>query len=592
MTNIKKIITLSRPLYRFTLLLSLLVLVMSVLQQVQPFLIKFIVDNIQKQLTEQSGDLTTVSWLMLGILGVNLLAAILNSLSMRFGDYINSRLRRFLTEKFYTHVFTLPQKYFDSEISGKILNQLSRGIQSIQDFMGMLTNFVLPALFQSIFTVGILFYYNLLIGGLALAIFPAYIYISHYSTKKWGEKEVAKNQLEDMTRGRISEVIGNIRLVRGFMAQLSEWKLVSKTLAKVNQIYDRQSTVYHLINFVRETSLELVLIVISLITFYQTFRGQLTIGEMVLILQLVNQIRWPLFGMSFILERIQQAEAGSKEYFAVMALPSEEKLNLSPQPVKRIISKPSLRFENVSFRYDADSQTVLHNLSFNILAGQTVALVGHSGAGKSTIINLILKFYQPTKGEIYLNGRPYSKLTHQFIRSHISLVFQDNELFSTTIRENVSYGMGRVTDREIIKALKQANAFDFVMDLPGKLDAQIGERGVKLSGGQKQRIQIARAIIHNSPILILDEATSSLDSKSESAIQQALENLMKDKLTIVIAHRFSTIQSADQILVIDQGKLVGAGTPQSLAGKPGVYSELLRYQIAGNEKLLAKFGLH
>ncbi|PIP51728.1 hypothetical protein COX09_05515, partial [Candidatus Beckwithbacteria bacterium CG23_combo_of_CG06-09_8_20_14_all_47_9] len=459
MTNIKKIITLSRPLYRFTLLLSLLVLVMSVLQQVQPFLIKFIVDNIQKQLTEQSGDLTTVSWLMLGILGVNLLAAILNSLSMRFGDYINSRLRRFLTEKFYTHVFTLPQKYFDSEISGKILNQLSRGIQSIQDFMGMLTNFVLPALFQSIFTVGILFYYNLLIGGLALAIFPAYIYISHYSTKKWGEKEVAKNQLEDMTRGRISEVIGNIRLVRGFMAQLSEWKLVSKTLAKVNQIYDRQSTVYHLINFVRETSLELVLIVISLITFYQTFRGQLTIGEMVLILQLVNQIRWPLFGMSFILERIQQAEAGSKEYFAVMALPSEEKLNLSPQPVKRIISKPSLRFENVSFRYDADSQTVLHNLSFNILAGQTVALVGHSGAGKSTIINLILKFYQPTKGEIYLNGRPYSKLTHQFIRSHISLVFQDNELFSTTIRENVSYGMGRVTDREIIKALKQANAF-------------------------------------------------------------------------------------------------------------------------------------
>jgi len=292
------------------------------------------------------------------------------------------------------------------------------------------------------------------------------------------------------------------------------------------------------------------------------------------------------------LERIQQAEAGSKEYFAVMALPSEEKLNLSPQPVKRIISKPSLRFENVSFRYDADSQTVLHNLSFNILAGQTVALVGHSGAGKSTIINLILKFYQPTKGEIYLNGRPYSKLTHQFIRSHISLVFQDNELFSTTIRKNVSYGMGRVTDREIIKALKQANAFDFVMDLPGKLDAQIGERGVKLSGGQKQRIQIARAIIHNSPILILDEATSSLDSKSESAIQQALENLMKDKLTIVIAHRFSTIQSADQILVIDQGKLVGAGTPQSLAGKPGVYSELLRYQIAGNEKLLAKFGLH
>src|SRR3989344_2535200 len=591
MTNIKKIITLSRPLFRYTLLLSVLVLVMSVLQQVQPFLIKFIVDNIQKQLTEQSGDLTTVSWLMLGILGVNFLRTILNSISMRFGDYINSRLRRFLTEKFYNHVFTLPQKYFDSEISGKILNQLSRGIQSIQDFMGMLTNFVLPALFQWIFTIGILFFFCGPMGLFALFIFPVYIYISHYSTKRWGQAEVKKNHLEDVSRGRISEVISNIRLVRGLMAQAAEWRLVAKTLHRVNQIYDRQSLIYHVINFFREFSLELTLILISLIVFYQTFTGQLSLGEMVLILQLVNQIRWPLFGMSFILERIQQAEAGSKEYFAVMDLKSEEKLNLLPLPAKKIILNPSLRFDGVSFQYEVNSQTVLHNLGFNILAGQTVALVGHSGAGKSTIINLILKFYQPTKGEIYLNNRPYSKLTHQFIRSHIALVFQDNELFSTTIRENVSYGVNRVSDQVIIKALKQANAYDFVMDLPGKLDAQIGELGVKLSGGQKQRIQIARAIIHNSPILILDEATSSLDSKSESAIQAALENLMKDKLTIIIAHRFSTIQAADKILVIDQGKLVGYGTPAEMARKRGVYSELLRYQIAGNAKLLAKYGI-
>ena len=592
MTNIKKIITLSKSLYRLTLTLSLLVLVMSVLQQAQPFFVKFIVDDIQKQITNQTGNLQTVSWLMLGLLTVNLASTILNSLSMRFGDFINSRLRRFLTERFYSHVFTLPQKYFDSEISGKILNQLVRGIQSIQDFMGMFTNFVLPAIFQSIFTVGILFYYNFPIGLLALLIFPAYIYMSNYSTKKWGSEEVKKNRLEDIARGRISEVIGNIRLVRGFMAQLAEWKLVSRALNRVNEIYDRQSTAYHLINFVREFSLELVLVIISLITFHQTFIGRLTLGEMVLILQLIGLLRRPLFAMSFILERIQQAEAGSKEYFTVMALSPEEKLNLSPLPVKKIIPRPSLRFDRVSFRYDVHSRQVLHDLSFTISAGQTVALVGHSGAGKSTIINLILKFYQPVKGEIYLDNRPYRRLTHQFVRSHISLVFQDNELFSTTIRENVGYGMGRVSDRAIISALKQANAYDFVMDFPGKLDAQIGERGVKLSGGQKQRIQIARAIMRNAPILILDEATSSLDSKSESAIQSALENLMKDKLTIIIAHRFSTIQSADQILVIDEGKLVGAGTPAELANQRGVYSELLRYQIAGNQKLLAKFDLH
>src|SRR3989338_10076051 len=320
MKNIAKIISLSKAIYKKIILLSLIVLLMTVLQQAQPFFVKFIVDNIERQLREGRGDINTVAYLMVGLLLVNLLSQILSSISMRFGDYINSRLRRYLTEKFYIKVFTLPQKYFDSEISGKILNQLSRGIQAIQDFMGMLTNFVLPALFQSIFTVGILFYYNPLIGGLALAIFPAYIYISHYSTQKWGKEEVKKNQLEDISRGRISEVISNIRLVRGFMAQMSEWKLVSKTLARVNEIYDRQSTTYHLINFVRETSLELVLIVISLITFHQTFVGKLSLGEMVLILQLINLLRRPLFAMSFILERIQQAESGSKEYFQIMDL--------------------------------------------------------------------------------------------------------------------------------------------------------------------------------------------------------------------------------------------------------------------------------
>ncbi|OGD61620.1 hypothetical protein A3I57_02835, partial [Candidatus Beckwithbacteria bacterium RIFCSPLOWO2_02_FULL_47_23] len=579
MKNIGKIISLSKPLYRLTLGLSLLVLVMSVLQQVQPFFVKFIVDDIQKQITGQTGNLRTVSYLMLGLLAVNLVSTLLSSLSMRFGDYINSRLRRFLTEQFYSKVFTLPQKYFDSEISGKILNQLIRGIASIQDFMGMFTNFVLPAIFQSIFTVGILFYYNFSIGLLAFLIFPAYIYMSHYSTKKWGVEEVKKNQLEDISRGRISEVISNIRLVRGFMAQVSEWRLVSKTLAKVNEIYDRQSIAYHVINFVREFSLELVLVAISLITFHQTFVGKLSLGEMVLILQLINLLRQPLFAMSFILERIQQAESGSKEYFQIMDLSSEEVLNMTPLPAKKIIPTPSLRFDKVSFRYDTDGQEVLKDLSFSIPSGQTVALVGHSGAGKSTIINLILKFYRPSRGEIYLNDKPYGRLTHQQVRSHMALVFQENELFSTTIRENVSYGSGKVSNQAIIAALKKANAYDFVRELPGKLDAQIGERGVKLSGGQKQRIQIARAIMRNSPILILDEATSSLDSKSENAIQSALENLMKDKLVIIIAHRFSTIQAADKILVIDQGKLVGYGTPQELAQKRGVYSELLHYQI-------------
>jgi len=591
MKNIGKIITLNKSLTRHTFILSVIVLVMSILQQAQPFLVKFIVDNIQNQLTTGTGDLRTVGLLMAGILLLNLITTVINSVSMRYGDYINSRLRRFLTEKFYRKVFTLPQKYFDSEISGKIVNQLNRGIQSIQDFMGMLTNFVLPALFQSIFTIIILTYYHPVIGALSFIIFPIYIVISHYSTQKWGQKEVEKNQLEDISRGRIQEVIGNIRLVRSFMTQRSEWQFVSQTLDKVNKIYDVQSTTYHLINFLREFLLEIVLVGISLIAFQNTFKGSLTLGEMVLILQLLATLRRPLFAMSFILERIQRAESGSKEYFEIIDLESTESFTPKIRRQKTIVS-PSLRFDHVSFQYDQKDGEVLHDLSFTIPPKQTVALVGHSGAGKSTIINLILKFYEPESGQIYLSDKPYSQLSHEEVRRHISLVFQENELFSTTVRDNVSYGMEHVTQNQIVRALKKANAYDFVMKFPEKLDTPIGERGIKLSGGQKQRIQIARAIIQNAPILILDEATSSLDSKSESLIQDALEHLMRDKLVIIIAHRFSTLQNVDQILVIDDGKVVDAGVPRHLATKKGIYSELLKYQIDGNQKLLAKYDLH
>lgn len=591
MKNIAKILKLSQPLFRKTALLAVLVLLMSVVQQVQPFFIKFIVDTIETQIKTGAGSMLHVSWLMVGLLFANLLSSVLDSVNMRFGDYINSRLRTYLTEEFYRKVFTLPQKYFDSNISGKILNQLNRGIASIQDFMGMMTNFVLPAMFQSIFTIGILFYYQPIIGLMALLIFPFYILVSSYSTKRWGAHEVEKNQLEDVSRGRIVEVIGNIRLVRGFLTQHAEWKFVSQTLAKINAIYDKQSTTYHIINFCREFGLEIVLVLISLVVFRQTFLLQLSLGEMVLILQLLNQMRRPLFAMSFILERIQMAESGSKEYFEIMSLESTEAFETQATPLSKRVTKPTLRFENVGFEYEKDGTNVLSHMNFTIEQGQTVALVGHSGAGKSTIINLILKYYSPTKGEIYLQDKAYSTLSHQEIRSHISLVFQENELFSTTIFENVAYGIPRATRAQVIDALKKANAYDFVMKLPNTINASIGERGVKLSGGQKQRIQIARAIMHNSPILILDEATSSLDSKSENAIQKALEVLMKDKLVIIIAHRFSTIQSADKILVIDKGKLVDAGSPSELARKKGIYSELLSYQIQGNEALLKKYDL-
>lgn len=589
MKNLVNIIKISKPLHHLVAMLGTLILIISILDLVAPILSKFIVDDIVNQIQHKDGNLNHLILLIAAAFAANLSSTILTSISNRLGDHFAGRIRKFLTEKFYNKVLTLPQSYFDSEISGKIVNQLNRGITSIQSFLNGLTNFILPTFLQSVFTIFVMAYYNIPIALFTFLLFPIYLTLSYYSAKKWGVEEEKKNKLEDISRGRIQEVIGNMTLVKGFNNEKNEYTLVSKTLDKVNTIYAGQSKTFHIFDFARNTSLNIILLLVNVIVFYNTYQGLLSIGEMVLILQLFNQARRPLFAMSYILTQIQMAETGSKEFLQILNLPSKEFYNKIAHIEK--IKNPTIDFNHVSFQYE-NSEQILKDVSFTIKEKEKVALVGHSGAGKSTIVNLILKFYEPISGEIVLKNTPYTKLTHTNIRQNIALVFQESELFSSTIRENVSYGNNEAAEKDIINALKLANAYDFVTKLPKGIDSEVGERGVRLSGGQKQRIQIARAILKNAPILILDEATSSLDAKSEKEVQDALQYLMKDKLVIIIAHRFSTIQDVEKIIVIDQGKIVNYGSPKELANQKGIYSDLLRYQIEGDKKLLASFELY
>lgn len=588
MNNIFKIIKLSKPQHKLIAVACALITLQAILQQAMPVTLKYVVDELTQQISTGTGDYQRLTLLFGLILAINIILIFLGSLSQRLGDYISSRLGRYLTEMYYQKIFSLPQRYFDSEISGKIVNQLNRGIISIREFVGSATNFIAPALLQAIFGILVLSYFDLGIGLLALAVFPIYIAISSYSTRRWGKLQFEKNIHEDSTRGRIQEVISNIKLVKTYNTQNQEWQYVSQKYNTINSIYDRQSTEYHILNFIRGFGLEIAFVFILFMIFQRTFFGQLTLGEMILIIQILNQLRWPLFGMSYILEQVQQAEADSKAFFEVLDLPSTEVFQI--KPATKLLKQPEVEFDHVSFAYE--EAPVLSDLSLKFDKQETIALVGHSGAGKTTLINLILKLYEPTSGEIKLSGKSYNTVDHAWVRAHIALVFQDNELFSSTIRENVAYGLKDATEEDIIRALKQANAYEFVMKFKDGLDAQIGERGVKLSGGQKQRIQIARAILHNKPILILDEATSSLDSKSERLVQDALEKLFKNRLVIIIAHRFSTIQNVNRIVVLDNGKVADAGRPKELAKRKGLYSELLRYQIEGNKKLLSEYELY
>lgn len=571
-------------------LIAVFILIQAVLELVVPFISKLIVDEIVAQTQGNGGPITIIAWLVAAMFGLSVLSIIFEAVVGRLGDHNAAQMRAFLTTRFYQHVLSLPQSYFDSEISGKIVNQLNRGITTTHQFINTATNFILPTIVQTIFTIAFMMYYNVWIGVLSLSIFPIFIYLSYISTKQWGKYEEEKNKLEDYTRGRITEVLTNMKIVKSTTNESTELHTVNTKMSEINTIYAKQSNTFYIWDFLRNGSLIIILTAVNIIVFYNTYRGLFTIGEMVLILQLINQLRRPLFAMSYILSEIQRAESGSKEFFEILEYQATEPLLPTSQEVPRI-KNPTITFDTVSFKYK-DSENILHDISFTLPPQQTVALVGHSGAGKSTIVNMILRFYEPTSGTILLNNKPYQEYDHRTIRRNIALVMQDNELFSTTIRENVAYGRHGSHDTDIIRALKLANAYDFVKKLPNGLDAQIGERGVRLSGGQKQRIQIARAILADAPILILDEATSNLDSASEHAVQEGLINLMKNRLVIVIAHRLSTIQHADRILVIDEGVIVDEGTPAHLAKKPGIYSNLLKYQVEGNKQLLTQFDLH
>ena len=595
MKNIGKIIKLAKPLRGIFFVITIIITFGALIDLAMPVLLKLAVDAVTKQGVQfkAMNDLWRYPFsYALGLLVVmyafNLLSQALSNISSRLGDHYAGKLRKFLTETFFEKALTLSQTYYDGELSGKIINQLNRGVQVITDFFNTATNFIVPSFLQAIFTIALLAYYNPLTALFMTILFPIYIYFSAASTKNWSKYQQKRNVYEDIVRGRLSESILNIRLVRGFNNQIRELKTIAKGLTESNKYFAKQSETFHIYDFIRNACLHTILLGVYFLTFLKTFQGRSSFGELILVIQLVNQIRRPLFAMSFVLGRIQEAENGSKEYFNILELPSRETIDHVSKP--RELTEHTVDFDHVSFAYEKD-HNVLHDLNFSIAKNEMVALVGKSGAGKTTITNLIMKFYDPVAGEIRMGGISYRELTTFDVRHHIALVFQDHELFSTSIRENVAYGSD-ATGTQVEQALVQAQAWGFVKELSQGMDSEIGERGVRLSGGQKQRIQIARAILKDAPILILDEATSSLDAQSEADVQKALEILMKDRIVLVIAHRFSTIRNADRIIVLDKGAIIDQGSPSELSKREGIYQDLLRFQVEGNQKLLESFELH
>lgn len=577
MKQMYKILASARELWPYYALISVFTILLSLMTLLQPLISGWAIDEIRKG---NGASVKYVAMLALFIFVLDLGANLFSNISGYIGDQMAAKLNRILGLRYYQHLMTLPQRYFDTELSGKIINRLNRSINQITNFMNMVSNNFLQFIFTTIFSLVVVAWYSWQVALMLFALYPIYIWMTFRTSNRWQEYQAEKNEHTDIASGRFAESIGQIKVVKSFFQEKRELKFFDKEMGKVVSINKPQSRFWHVRDVQRRIVLNIIFLFVYMYIFVEGARGSFTPGQAVALILYAMQIRIPIFTISFLVENTQRAIADSKDYFEIMSIkPSiTDKIGASSLDV----TKGKIVFENVSFSYDT-RQSVLKNISLTLEPNTKVALVGESGEGKTTLTNVLLRLYEPEKGRILIDQQDISDVTQASLRQNIGVVFQDPALFSGTIHENIAYGRPGAAELDIVSAAKAANAHDFINKLDKGYETQIGERGLKLSGGQKQRIAIARALLKDAPILILDEATSSLDSKSEVLVQEALEHLMKNRTTIIIAHRLSTIQNVDCIVTIKNGTVDEIGSPAELANSKGIYAQLLSLQLGKSE---------
>ena len=581
MKNIRQILRLTTHMRQHFIVITITSVFGALIGFVTPFITKFATDWIIAVTNgHEKFSFWPLVWLVAAMIVASLLNVIISDIGGWHGDVMAVKVRRQLSKRYYKHLLTLPQSYYDNEVTGKIINRLSRAISDITQFLQFFSNNLLQMLLTIAITISILLFYSPIVALIFVLLIPANLYLTARTSGSWQALEKEKNTYFDIASGRFAEVVGQMRLVKSFGTQSRELKNFDRGIEKMIGVTKKQSLQWHTMNALRQTVFGLIFAAIYAVLFYEAAHGKVSVGDMVMMITLIGQVSFPLRNLSFFVDNYQRAVANSSDYLEAL----EEKPEVEASSRKKlVVTKGDVQFRDVSFSYN-DKKQVLDDISFEIKPGHKVALVGESGGGKTTISNLLMQLYIPTSGEIIIDGQNIDDVTRQSLRQNIATVFQDPALFSGSIRENIAYANPKATDAEIEKAAKIANAYEFISKLENGFDTEIGERGIKLSGGQKQRIAIARAVLKDAPILILDEATSSLDSRAEHEVQTALDRLMKGRSVLIIAHRLSTIAGVDTIVTLKNGRVDEIGSPAELAETNGIYAQLLKLQLATTEK--------
>jgi ABC-type multidrug transport system fused ATPase/permease subunit len=580
-------IKLSLPYRKWVFIILIAMLVETIMSLATPWPLKIIIDNIvghhplppplywmDKLFTAESKfQLATVTAMVFVLItAIGSLAGYLeNYYNESVAQYVANDLRR----KMYHHMQRLSLAYYDTHQTGKLLSTITGDVSTIQDFASStLLNILVDGL-TIIGMLGIMFYLNSGFTLVAMAITPfLLLFVARFKkAMKKATREVRKEQSNMFVV--LQQGLESIRAVNAFGRQ----DLEEDRLKKVSQ--ETVDAALHA-RRVKSVLSPFVTVTISICTALVLWRGadlvltnMMTVGALTVFLWYMNKFFSPVQDLAKMTSTVAQAAVALERIQAI--LETDSIIPQKPDAIEPGEMKGNIVFDQVCFYYDSQSP-VLKDTNLTIDVGQRIGICGPTGSGKSTIISLIARFYDPTSGHVFIDGIDITDLTLDGLRRQIGFVLQDTVLFYGSVRENIAYGRPGATEEEIIEAAKLANAHEFIIKMPNSYDTLVGERGVTLSGGQKQRVGIARAVVRNSPILLLDEPTASLDAESEKIVMDALENLMKGRTVITIAHRLSTIRDADKIFVLNNGRVAEEGTHEELMSKGELYAELYTIQ--------------
>ncbi len=583
-----------RPHWKSLLTAFIAVALESVADLMEPWPIKVVLDYVigQKPPPEWMANLiesvfgrdklAVLNFAVISVVGI----AALGAVSSYTEKYLTTKVAQWvmhdLRQTLYHHVQRLSLSFYDRTRTGDLITRVTSDIEAIQDFVQNALLGIVVDVFTLAGMLGVMFYLNWQFTLIALAVAPL-LFIQVYTlTHKIKRAARAVRQKEGEIVSVIEEALSSIRVVKAFASEsYEERRLEKETLESMNIALRARSIKASL-----SPAVDIIVACGTCVVLWYGARlvmgGSLTAGELVVFLLYLGKMYKPMRDLSKMTDTISKASVGAERIREIIGVEPERRLSEIRRARPAPAFKGRIEFDNVSFRYQ-DRGSVLEEVSFKIEPGQFAALVGPTGSGKTTIISLIPRFYDPTSGAVRIDDQDVRSFRLRSLRKQISFVLQDTLLFRGSIWQNIAYGKPEADRDEIVRAATLANAAEFIDKLPEGYDTQVGERGVTLSGGQRQRIAIARAIIRNSPILILDEPTTGLDAASEDQVIEALDRLMQGKTVIIVSHHLALIRRADTIFVLKDGRIIERGTHDELIAGAGLYSEFYEIQFRQEE---------